>query len=58
MPLTHEHELHKRRFSRNVGLGVVLGAFVVLIFFLTFAKVTQQNIQFPDELQQTQQGGN
>ncbi len=34
------HEMHQRRFGRNVGLGVVLGAFVVLVFALTVAKVT------------------
>jgi len=35
-----EHEIYKRRFGRNVGLGVVLVAFVVLIFGLTVVKVT------------------
>ncbi|QPM88951.1 cytochrome C oxidase assembly protein [Pseudooceanicola algae] len=49
MPLAHEHEIHRRRFSRNAGLGVVLGAFVVLIFVLTFVKVTQQSMVFPDQ---------
>ncbi|WP_163025865.1 hypothetical protein [Chachezhania antarctica] len=38
----HEpHELHKRRLGRNVGLGVVLAAFVALIFGLTIVKVTE-----------------
>lgn len=35
------HELHKRRFGRNVGLGLVLAAFVALIFALTVVKVTR-----------------
>ena len=35
------HELHKRRFSRNLGLGLVLGAFVVLVFALSVVKVTR-----------------
>lgn len=39
MPLEPVHELHTRRFGRNVGVGLVLGAFVVLIFGLTIAKV-------------------
>ncbi len=39
MGLAHEHELHKRRLGRNVGLGVVLGAFVVLVFALTVVKM-------------------
>jgi len=34
-----EHELHRRRLSRNVGLGVALLLFVVLVFGLTLAKV-------------------
>ena len=40
MPLAPEHELHRRRFGRNVGLGLVLAAFVGLIFALTIAKVS------------------
>ncbi|MDQ2065821.1 hypothetical protein Q9295_05525 [Xinfangfangia sp. CPCC 101601] len=35
------HELHKRRFSRNLGLGLVLAAFVVLVFALSVVKVTR-----------------
>ncbi|MCZ0812693.1 MAG: hypothetical protein ACQEVT_08005 [Pseudomonadota bacterium] len=35
-----EHDLHKRRFRRNLGLGLVLAAFVVLLFGLTMVKVT------------------
>lgn len=34
-----EHELHHRRVSVNVGLGLVLMAFVALVFGLTIAKV-------------------
>ena len=40
MGLAREHDLHKRRFSRNLGLGLVLVAFVALIFGLTMVKVT------------------
>ena len=40
MGLAHEHEIHKRRISRNVGLGGVLAGFVALVFALTIAKVT------------------
>jgi len=39
MSFPEQHELHKRRFGRNLGLGLVLGSFVVLIFALTVAKV-------------------
>ncbi|MDN5785593.1 hypothetical protein [Pseudorhodobacter sp.] len=41
MAFPEQHELHKRRFGRNVGLGLVLAAFVVLIFGLTVVKVTR-----------------
>lgn len=40
MAITREHELHKRRSGRNVGLAVVLVAFIVLVFGLTIAKVS------------------
>ena len=39
MTFRPEHELHKRRFGRNVGLGLVLAAFVALVFALTVVKV-------------------
>lgn len=35
-----EHELHKRRRSRNLGLLAVLLCFVALIFGLSVAKIT------------------
>lgn len=41
MQLKAEHELHGRRRSRNVGLGVVLIGFVALVFALTVVKVQQ-----------------
>ncbi len=39
MGLAREHELHRRRYSRNAGLGLVLAGLVVLIFGLTVVKV-------------------
>ena len=39
MAIRVEHELHHRRLSRNVGLGVVLLVFVVLVYGLTVAKL-------------------
>lgn len=42
---TPEHELHKRRFSRNMGLGLVLVGFVALVFGLTVVKVTRGELQ-------------
>ena len=41
MAFKPEHEIYQRRFSRNLGLGLALAAFVVLSFFLTVEKVTQ-----------------
>jgi hypothetical protein len=41
MPFQVEHELHKRRFGRNLGLGLVLVGFVVIVFLLTVVKVTR-----------------
>lgn len=39
MGLSREHEIFRRRRSRNVGLGLVLAAFVALVFGLTVVKV-------------------
>ena len=41
MAFRAEHELHKRRLGRNLGLGIVLLAFVALVFGLTVVKVTR-----------------
>lgn len=40
MAITKLHDIHKRRKSRNVGLGLVLAAFVVLVMLLTMVKLT------------------
>lgn len=39
MALSRQHDLHRRRFSRNLGLGLVLAALVVLVFGLTVVKM-------------------
>ncbi len=36
-----QHELHKRRFGRNLGLGLLLAGLVCLVFALTVVKVTR-----------------
>ncbi|WP_372603432.1 hypothetical protein [Actibacterium sp.] len=41
MSFREAHELHKRRFGRNLGLLLVLSAFVALVFGLTIVKVTE-----------------
>ena len=47
MALSKQHDLHKRRFSRNMGLGLVLAFFVALIFGLTVAKVSTDDFTMP-----------
>ena len=36
-----QHELHKRRFGRNLGLGLVLAGLIAIVFGLTVVKVTR-----------------
>jgi len=40
MAIAREHELHRRRLGRNLGVGLTLVAFIVLVFALTIAKVS------------------
>lgn len=39
--ISRQHEIHKRRFSRNVGVGLILAALIALVFGLTVVKVTR-----------------
>lgn len=41
MAFRTEHELHKRRFGRNLGVALTLAAFIALVFGLTVVKVTR-----------------
>ena len=41
MSFRPDHEIYRRRLGRNVGLGLVLAAFVAVIFGLTVVKVSQ-----------------
>ncbi|CUH75506.1 hypothetical protein TRM7557_00421 [Tritonibacter multivorans] len=50
MSLRKEHELHTRRKGRNVGVGLLLAGFVVLVLALTMVKVTSNGFQFPANL--------
>ena len=43
------HEMHKRRFSRNMGVLVVLLAFVALVFALTVVKVTNGDLMHAND---------
>lgn len=39
MAIRAEHDLHSRRRSRNVGVGLSLLAFIAVMFGLTVAKI-------------------
>lgn len=41
MAIHAEHELHQRRKSRNIGIGLVLVGFIAIVFGLTVVKVRQ-----------------
>ncbi|MDW4499471.1 cytochrome C oxidase assembly protein [Sulfitobacter sp. D35] len=48
MPIRAEHEIHDRRRGRNVGVGLLLAGFVVLVMALTVAKVTSDDFKVPN----------
>lgn len=41
MAIQVEHEIHTRRRGRNVGVGLLLAAFIAIVFGLTVVKVLQ-----------------
>ena len=41
MSLSKQHELHQRRASRNIGVGLVLAAFIAIVFGLTMVKISR-----------------
>lgn len=45
MSFRNEHELHTRRFGRNLGVALVLVGFIVIIFGLTVVKVTRGDFE-------------
>ena len=44
MPITETHEIHTRRFGRNVGVALCLVGFCAVVFGLTIAKVRQGSL--------------
>ncbi|UYV38513.1 hypothetical protein N4R57_05440 [Rhodobacteraceae bacterium D3-12] len=56
MTIKVEHELHKRRLGRNVGLALVLIGFVALIFGLTLVKTKRGDFNVQPEAGAPQQG--
>lgn len=47
MSIRAEHEIHQRRKGRNVGVGLMLAGFVVLVLALTFVKITGGDFEMP-----------
>ncbi|WP_439103911.1 hypothetical protein [Celeribacter marinus] len=56
MAIAKLHKVHNSRKSRNVGLGLVLGLFVVLVMSLTVVKLTAQNNALMPGVGPAQQG--
>lgn len=57
MGFPEQHELHKRRFGRNLGVALVLAAFVALLMGLTVVKVTRGDFE-PESVRIQQEGSN
>ncbi|MEM6303211.1 MAG: cytochrome C oxidase assembly protein [Pseudomonadota bacterium] len=57
MSIRAEHEIHTRRRGRNLGVGLMLGGFVVLVMALTFVKITQVDFSAAPVNVTTPQGG-
>jgi len=41
MPIAQTHEIHQRRFGRNLGVALCLIGFIAIVFGLTIAKIRQ-----------------
>ena len=51
MSLNKQHELHERRLSRNLGVGLTLAAFIAIIFGLTIVKIGRGDYQMQPQVQ-------
>ena len=49
MTFRPDHEIHRRRFSRNLGVGLALAGFVALVFALTLVKVSQGDLMHAND---------
>ena len=47
MSIRVTHEIHKRRMGRNLGVALLLVAFIGIVFGLTVVKVTSGEFQVP-----------
>ncbi|MBD0866105.1 MAG: hypothetical protein GDA36_11170 [Rhodobacteraceae bacterium] len=41
------HDLHRRRFGRNLGVALILSFFILVVFGLTVVKVTSGDFEPP-----------
>ena len=44
MTINRDHELHSRRWGRNLGVALSLGAFIALVFGLSVAKIQRGSL--------------
>ncbi|MBS0126664.1 hypothetical protein [Thetidibacter halocola] len=56
MSLNRQHEIHGRRFGRNLGVGLVLGALIAIIFGLTVVKIERGDFQVQPQTQGVSNG--
>lgn len=54
MSFRDDHDLHRRRFSRNLGVGLSLVAFIAIVFGLTVVKVTRGDYE-PEYIREASQ---
>ena len=47
MSIRVHHELHQRRFGRNLGVAIVLIGLIAVVFGLTVVKVTNGDFEPP-----------
>lgn len=47
MSLSKQHELHTRRYGRNLGVGLILAGLIAIVFGLTVVKVTRGDYETP-----------
>lgn len=53
MAIGKQHEIHTRRYGRNMGVALVLAGFIAIVFGLTVVKVTRGDYEPPrGEVQQ------
>ena len=47
MSLSKQHEIHTRRYGRNLGVGLLLAGLIAIVFRLTIVKVTRGDYEPP-----------